>query len=152
MGLKVGKNSQIGPGVVIDYSHCWLIEIGDNVSITNQVMLLAHDASTKRLKDFEYTKVGSIKIEDNAFIGVRSLIMPGVTIGKNSIVAGGSVVTKSVPPDTIVGGIQAKKIGTLDQYEESRKKHFMNTKKIYEKDYTISGNIDHAKKIKCSMN
>ncbi|WP_237417404.1 acyltransferase [Halobacillus litoralis] len=115
-------------------------------------MLLAHDASTKRLKDFEYTKVGSIKIEDNAFIGVRSLIMPGVTIGKNSIVAGGSVVTKSVPPNTIVGGIQAKKIGTLAQYEAVRKEHFMNTKKIYEKTIPFRGILIIIKKIKCFMN
>lgn len=146
MGMKVGDHTFIEKGVVIDYSHCWLIEIGNNVYLTNQVMLLAHDASTKKIKDFNYTKVGSIKIEDNAFIGVRSLILPGVTIGENSIVAGGSVVTKSVPPNTIVGGNPAKKIGTLAQYEENRKSHFKNTRKIFEEEYTIYGNIDKHKK------
>ena len=148
MGLTIGENSQIDPGVVIDYSHCWLIKIGNNVIITNQVMLLTHDASTKKLKDFNYTKVGSITIEDDVFIGVRSLIMPGVTIGRNSIVAGGSVVTKSVPPDCIVAGNPAKEIASIDQYDTKRRDHFIKSQHVYESDYTISGNITSIKKEK----
>ena len=55
-----------------------------------------------------YTKIGSITIEDNVFIGARALIMPRVTIGKNSIVAAGSIVTKSIPKGSIVAGNPAK--------------------------------------------
>jgi maltose O-acetyltransferase len=72
MGMQVGKNCSIQPGVVIDYSHCWLIKIGDNVTIAPQAYLLAHDASTKRINN--YTKIGSVTIEDNVFIGAGAII------------------------------------------------------------------------------
>ena len=87
--------------------------------------LLAHDASTKRYLD--YTKIAKIKIEDNAFIGARALIMPGVTIGKNAIVAAGSIVTKSVPEGYVVGGNPAKVIAKTEDYIN---KHRLNMEKV----------------------
>lgn len=72
-GMKSGKNFSIQPGVILDYSHCNLITIGNNVTIAPQAYLLAHDASTKR--DLGYTKIGSIDIKDNVFAGARALIM-----------------------------------------------------------------------------
>ncbi|MBT2736732.1 DapH/DapD/GlmU-related protein [Bacillus sp. ISL-7] len=91
-GMKIGENCTIQAGVTFDYSFCWLTKIGNNVTIAPEAFFLAHDAST--MKELHYTKVGSITIEDNVYIGARSLIMPGVTIGKNSIVAAGSIVKK----------------------------------------------------------
>ncbi|WP_347548672.1 hypothetical protein ABFG93_14175 [Pseudalkalibacillus hwajinpoensis] len=82
----MGKNCHGLAGCTIDYAHCWLIEIGDNVTFAPQAYLLAHDASTKRYLD--YTKIAKIKIGNNVFIGARALIMPEVSIGKNTIVAG----------------------------------------------------------------
>ncbi|SDP76873.1 maltose O-acetyltransferase [Litchfieldia salsa] len=93
-GMKVGKSCHGLGSSTIDYAHCWLIEIGDNVTFAPQVYLLAHDASTKRY--LNYTKIAKIIIKDNVFIGARALIMPGVTIGTNAIIAAGSIVTKSV--------------------------------------------------------
>lgn len=107
-GMKIGKNSSIQPGVILDYSHCNLITIGNNVTIAPQAYLLAHDASTKR--DLGYTKIGRIDIKDNVFVGARALIMPGVTVGENSIVAAGAVVTKNVKANTVVAGNPAKEI------------------------------------------
>ncbi len=75
-GMKVGKNCHGLAASTIDVAHCWLIEIGDNVTFAPQTYLLAHDASTKRFLD--YTKIAKIRIEDNAFIGARALIMPGL--------------------------------------------------------------------------
>jgi carbonic anhydrase/acetyltransferase-like protein (isoleucine patch superfamily) len=63
--------------------------------------------------------VGKITIEDNVFVGIRSIIMPGVTIGTGSIVATGSLVTKDVPPHTVVGGVPAKVICSVDDYVAS---------------------------------
>ena len=137
-GMKVGKNCHGLSAATIDYAHCWLIEIGDNVTFAPQVYLLAHDASTKRYLD--YTKIAKIKIEDNAFIGARALIMPGVTIGKNAIVAAGSIVTKSVPEGSVVGGNPAKIIAKTEDYINKHQSNMQNVRK-YDQQWTIGGNI-----------
>lgn len=67
-----------------------------------------------RIPDFDV--FGKVQIEDWAYIGAYSQIMPGVTIGEGAIVAAGSVVTKSVPPRTVVGGNPARYICTVDEY------------------------------------
>lgn len=145
MGMKIGENCSIQPGVVFDYSHCWLIRIGNNVTIAPQAYLLAHDASTKKINN--YTKIGSITIEDNAFIGARALIMPGITIGKNSIIAAGSIVTKSIPEGSIAAGNPAKVVSTIEEYIEQYKS-IKTGSKIYNKSYTIRGNISDFDKCK----
>ncbi|WP_241768436.1 acyltransferase [Mesobacillus subterraneus] len=104
--MRVGKNCHGLAASTIDVAHCWLIEIGDHVTFAPQVYLLAHDASTKKYLD--YTKIAKIIIKDHAFIGARALIMPGVTIGENAIVAAGSVVTKQYPIDVSLVEIQQK--------------------------------------------
>lgn len=59
---------------------------------------------------------------DNVFIGSNTSILSNVRIGPNAIVAAGSVVTKDVPPNSVVAGVPAKVIGTFDSYMEKRKK------------------------------
>ena len=145
MGMRIGENVSIQPGVIIDYSHCWLIKIGNIVTIAPQVYLLAHDASTKKINN--YTKIGSINIEDNVFIGASALILPGVTIGENSIVAAGSVVTKSVSKGSIVAGNPAKEILSLENYIIKNKEP-KNNIGYYDSSYTLNGRITGDKKIK----
>lgn len=99
----------------------YLIKIHNNVEVASQVRFLTHDDSClvvkKSLKEnILLDKVGSIEIFDNCFIGANSLLMPNITIGPNSIVAAGSIVTKSVKPNSIVGGNPAKEIGKFDDY------------------------------------
>ena len=118
-GMKVGENCSLMDGSTFDYGHCNLITIGNNVTIAPQAYLLAHDASTKR--DLGYTKIGLINIKDNVFIGARALIMPGVTVGENSIVAAGAVVTKDVPANTVVAGNPAQVITTKEEYINKNK-------------------------------
>jgi maltose O-acetyltransferase len=145
MGMKIGNNCSIQPGVTFDHSHCWLIKIGNNVTIAPQAYLLAHDASTKSL--IGYTKVGSISIEDNVFIGARAIIMPGVTIGENSIVAAGSVVTKSVPQNSVIAGNPARIISTVDKYKE-KTAILLNYSITYDKGFTINENVSNKEKEK----
>ena len=107
-GLSVGDNFHAQEGVIIDPGHCWLIEIGNNVTLAPRVHILAHDASTKNI--LGYTKISNVKIGNNVFVGAGTIILPGVTIEDNVIIGAGSVVTKDVLPYSIVGGCPAKVI------------------------------------------
>ncbi|WP_396146801.1 acyltransferase [Flavobacterium sp.] len=142
-GMKVGKNCYGLIGCTIDYAHSWLIEIGDDVVFAPQVYLLAHDTSTKRSLD--YTRIGKIKIGNNCFIGARAFIMPGVTIGDNSIVGAGSIVSKSVPADVVVAGNPARIICTVAEYETKLKSTFETSPKFGE-EYTLDFSITDAMK------
>jgi serine acetyltransferase len=77
---------------------------------------------------------GKVVIEDWAYIGAYSQIMPGVTIGEGALVAAGSVVTKSVPPHTVVGGNPARYICTVEEFYERNKQYNVNTKGLSFKD------------------
>ena len=145
-GMKIGNNCSIQPGVIFDYSHCWLINIGNNVTIAPQAYILAHDASTKKL--FDYTKIGSVVIEDDVFIGARSLIMPGVTIGKGSIIGSNSVVTKSIPSNVVAAGNPAKILCSLDDYKQNNMDLVNCTDQIYDYLYTVNGGINDLQKEK----
>lgn len=143
MGVKIGDNCKIQFGVVIDYSHYWHIQIGDNVTLAPNVHILAHDAST--YNKFGYAKIGKVSIQNNVFVGAGSIILPGVIIGENSIIGAGSIVKKDVPPNTVFAGNPAKFICTIEDYyfkiESDIKKY-----PIFSEDYTLRGNISTEKK------
>lgn len=113
-GLKIGGGCSIQPHCIIDPQHCWLISIGNNVTLAPRVHILAHDASTKRA--LGYTKIGLVTIGDNVFIGAGSIILPGVTIGSDSIIGAGSVVTKDIPEGVVAAGSPARIIKTVGEY------------------------------------
>lgn len=137
-GMKVGEDCDIHSGLKVDHSHCWLIEIGNNVTFAPEVYLLAHDASTDRMVG--YTRIGKVKIKDNVFIGARAIIMPGITVGENAIVAAGSVVVKDVEPNTIVGGNPAKFIMSIEDYKEKHQE-LIKTAMVYDEKWLIQNGI-----------
>lgn len=106
--LSVGRNSIIGNDAMLDAREG--IHIGDNVSLSMGVWIwtMEHDPQDPYYRG----KGGPVTIEDYVWISCRVVILPGVTIGKGAVVAAGAVVTKDVPPYTIVGGVPAKEIGT----------------------------------------
>lgn len=100
----------------------YLITIGHHVGFAAEVLFITHDGGTKVFNRQErYKKVlkyGRITIHDNCVIGQRVIILPGVTIGPNSVVAAGSVVSRNVPPGVLAAGNPAKPVMTIHQYAE----------------------------------
>jgi maltose O-acetyltransferase len=133
-GLRMGKNVQIVDTFFFDPSHCFLISIGDNTVICPNVRLIAHDASTKML--LGYTKIGLIDIKENCFIGDSTIILPDVTIGPNSIVGSGSVVTKDILPGMVAAGNPAKVISSVGDYIK-KIAAISREKKIFGEEYYI---------------
>ena len=109
-------------------SEPWMITLGDNVHITSEVRFITHDGGVlplrREIPDLEITE--PIVVGNNVFIGVRSIIMPGVHIGDRCIIAAGSVVTKDVPPNQVWGGVPAKFIKTTDDYLEKLQKESLH--------------------------
>jgi len=120
IGFKIGSNTFIGKHVSFDVSRPDLVVIGNNVGIALNVVFLTHrrDVSLyhkdKGYNDYPFI-FGKVLVRDNAQIGTGSIIMPGVTIGRGSIIGAGSVVTKNVPDYCVAVGVPAKVIKELDQ-------------------------------------
>lgn len=94
--------------------------IGDNVMISPEVMILTgnHDFSDKNKLLIEQKIITKpVKIGNDVWIGARALILPGVEVGERSIIAAGSIVTKDIPSNVIVGGNPARIIKNLDNEE-----------------------------------
>ena len=109
-------------------SEPYLINIGDNVQITRGVSFYTHGgghAIRQRIPDFD--SFGKVIVEDGVYIGAFSQIMAGVTIGRGSVIAAGSIITKSVAPFTVVGGNPAKFICTVEDFIAKNKKYNVHT-------------------------
>lgn len=143
MGMKVGKNFGRLNGVILDPSHCWLIQIGDNVTMAPRVHILCHDASTKQF--LGYTKIGHVTIGDNVFIGAESVVLPNVTIGSNVIIGANSTVAKDIPDNVVVAGNPAKIICSIEEYLDKHKTN-MKTAPVYGEEYTLRQNVTEEKK------
>lgn len=100
LGMHIGNGVKISLNAKLDKTNPKGVYIGDDTYIAFDVAILAHDMSRLIHKD--------VKIGKRCFIGARSIILPGVTIGDEVVVAAGSVVTKDVPDNVIVAGNPAK--------------------------------------------
>lgn len=108
------------------WSEPWLIEIGNNVRITNQVRLTTHDWGMRVLTNMwkipdNSGKFWRIKIGNNVHIWVRSIIMPGVTIWDNVIIWAWSIITKDIPSNSVAVWVPCKVIETVEEYYEKNR-------------------------------
>ncbi|XCN72167.1 MAG: acyltransferase [Candidatus Electrothrix aestuarii] len=112
--VSIGKNCGINHGVFILGHHS--IEIGDGVVLSANVMLIDSGLNLKNFVLLENPPhfLSFVKIKDGAWIGAGAIVLPGVTVGRKSVVGAGSVVTRDVPDFTIVAGNPAQEIGRTD--------------------------------------
>ncbi|WP_294476102.1 DapH/DapD/GlmU-related protein [uncultured Bacteroides sp.] len=129
IGVNIGKNCFI---LTREWSsEPYLVTVGNNVQVTSGVAIHTHGgANAIRKLNPKFDVFGKVVIKDWAYIGAFSQIMPGVIIGEGALVAAGSVVTKSVPPYTVVGGNPARYICTTDEYKSKNEHLNINTKGI----------------------
>jgi acetyltransferase-like isoleucine patch superfamily enzyme len=129
----IGKNVSIHSRKIPLYAN--LISLHDNVKIAANVVFITHDITHRMLRpmmpNVKFTeKIGCIEIMENVFIGANSMILSGVRIGPNVIVAAGSVVTKDIPKGSVVGGVPAKFLGSFDDYVSKRIEEMNENKKM----------------------
>lgn len=136
-GVTIGEDCEIYTSASFG-SEPYLIEIGNHVRINGGVELVTHDGGYWILRDelagyknkFKNAdKFGRIIIKDNVHVGTNAIIMPGVTVGRNVVIACGAVVTHDIPDNSIVGGIPARIIESLDEYASKAELKCMYTKK-----------------------
>lgn len=140
IGVRIGKNCEID-STVIWGQEPYLIKIGDNVRLTHNVQFITHDGGVwvlrhlkKHKNDEKIDVFGKITIGNNVNIGWNAVIMPGVTIGDNVVVGAGAIVTKDVEPNSIVVGVPARKIETIDEYYKKVLKKCDYTKHLSKED------------------
>lgn len=128
-GVRIGNRTHIFSN--ISNGEPYLISIGDDVTISNNVTLITHDSSISKALP-EFTDIfGEIQINNNCFIGMNSIILPGVHICDNTIIAAGAVITKSIKePGNVWGGIPARKIGTVQSYSEHYRDYAVDMRKV----------------------
>lgn len=118
MGVHIGKSPRL-LGKIDFGSEPYLVRIGDDVTITNGVLFLTHDGAVGLFRN-EYPGMNvyaPINIGNRIFIGNRAILMPGVTIGDDSIIGAGSLVNKDIPSGSVAAGVPARIIRSTEEYK-----------------------------------
>lgn len=146
-GANIGDNVRIFDfnNTVIDIQNPHMLEIGNNVYITSGTKILTHDYSWVVLSGV-YGEilggVGKVKIGNNVFIGVNSVILKNTEIGDNVIIGAGSIVSGKIESNSVYAGNPAKKIMTLEEYYQKKKKNILdNGLEIYNNYYKSNKKI-----------
>ena len=134
-GAQIGDNCDINCSASLG-SEPYLVKIGNHVRLSSGVKINTHDGSMWVLKTYIQSKksiesIGLYKrviIGNNVHIGIAAIIMPRVKIGDNCIIGVGAIVTHDVPNNTIVAGVPARIIETVDEYIDKHKNDFDFTK------------------------
>lgn len=144
-GVELGKGTHFfyPCSNTIDVQRPWLLKIGEYCKITEGVSILTHDYSRSVLR----RKYGEIlaearptQIGNNVFVGMKSIVLMGATIGDNVIIGAGSVVAGNIPDNCVASGVPAKVICTLDEYYEKRKNSLLSEAVVYTKRFYIHNN------------
>ncbi len=118
LGARIGEDTRLEIRKLS--TEPYLITIGNHCTVAQNVVFLAHDGATWVFTDEfpSIQKFGTIQVCDNCFIGYGSVIMGNVTIGPNTIIGAGSIVTKSIPANVVAAGNPARIICSIDEYKK----------------------------------
>lgn len=119
LGVSVGEHCRLlGVSASTFGSEPYLVSLGEHVTVTGGVRFVTHDGGVWVFRGERPTidVIAPIRVGNNVFIGLNSILLPGVTVGDDVVVAAGSVVTRDVPSKSVVGGVPAKQITTIDEY------------------------------------
>ena len=135
IGVQVGADCRLlGLRPVTFGSEPYLIKLGNHVTVTGGVRFITHDGGVWIFRK-EYPNIdlfAPISIGNNAFIGLNSIIMPGVTIGDNCVIGAGSVVTKDIPANHVAAGVPAVPIRTVSEYKQKCLEQAFNIRNLPE--------------------
>ncbi|HVH71694.1 MAG TPA: acyltransferase [Candidatus Dormibacteraeota bacterium] len=109
-GVRIGTNCRIGMATLIETSFPEWVSIGNHVTIGMRATIIAHAVGLPPKQYEEGEEYTSVRLEDDVFVGPGVIILPNVTIGHGAVVTAGSVVTRSIPPLTMVQGNPAKPV------------------------------------------
>jgi maltose O-acetyltransferase len=113
-GLQLGADVWLPDSTWIDPDYCFLISIGDHCGFGADCLILAHDAQMDEFIDA--ARIGRVVIHPSCHFGSRTVVLPGVEIGPRTIVGANSVVSSSLPPDTVCAGAPARVVCPLEDY------------------------------------
>jgi acetyltransferase-like isoleucine patch superfamily enzyme len=144
-GVAVGKRCRI---YIRNFgSEPFLISIGDDVTITSGVKIITHDGSNSLVRDANgrrYQHFAPVTIGNNVFIGVNSIILPGITIGSNVVVGAGSVVTRDIPDGSVFAGNPARAITSFEAFCTRVSSDCVN-------DAALDGIVDYRTRVQNAM-
>lgn len=136
-GLKLGRGVVLRDGINFG-SEPYLIEIGENSRVSSKVSFITHSGGQllmRKIEEYKDVRIfGRIKIGKNTFVGAHSIITHNVQIGDNCIIATGSIVSSSVPDNSVYGGVPAKFICSIEDYYEKKKKDSVDYPRELEND------------------
>jgi acetyltransferase-like isoleucine patch superfamily enzyme len=132
-GVTIGKNCEI-IGKVSFGSEPYLVSLGENVKITDNVRFITHDGGMHVLRNLyseTFSKAdlfGKIVVGSNVFLGNCVIVLPGVSIGDNVVIGAGAIVTKDIPSNSVAAGVPCKVIRTIEKYYVKAQSNCLFTK------------------------
>lgn len=154
LGVQVGQHCRL-----LDVSRAtfgsepYLVRLGDHVTVTEGVRFVTHDGGVWvfRQQEPDLDIVAPIAVGDNVFLGLRAIVLPGVTIGDNCVVAAGAVVTRDIRANSVVAGVPARFLRSIDDYRGSLVVRERRTKGLNAKhkrayyEATLKGDATHLR-------
>jgi maltose O-acetyltransferase len=134
-GMYIGEDVWLPASTWIDTAHCHLISIGDHTGFGEECMILAHDAQMDEFLDA--ARIGRVVVHESCHIGARTVLLPGVAVGPRTLVGANSVVSRSLPADTVCAGNPAAPLAPLEEYLEKHRRRMQERPTFAYEDYDI---------------